>query len=90
MLVNVSSAGRDFRTFDPNGVQPRRISRSTISISTAPVTRAVSWACATPLTTKGAPGGIWNVATMTRSVLKSCAQARASAQGEEAQTRRAG
>jgi hypothetical protein len=73
MLVNISSAERDFRTVDPDGVQPRRINRSAISISTAPVTGAVSLACAAPLTTKHAPGSVCNVAPMTRSVL--CAQA---------------
>ena len=44
-------------------------------ISAEAVTSAASGACAAPLTTKDAPGSVWNVAPILRSGLKSCAQA---------------
>ena len=36
---------------------------------------AESLACAAPLTTKHAPGSVWNVGAILRSVLKPCAHA---------------
>ena len=40
------------------------------------VVNAESCACAAPLTTKEAPGSVWNTAEMLRSVSKSCARLR--------------
>src|SRR6478752_3440418 len=45
-------------------------------ISAEAVVSAESLACAAPLTTNEAPGSVWKVAPILRSVLKSCAQAK--------------
>ena len=45
-------------------------------ISAEAVVSAASCAGAAPLTTNDAPGSVWKVAAILRSVFKSCAQAR--------------